>query len=454
MTTPDTPQRQTKQFEAFCARLIGLRLEPFQRLIVHEMFAGRRELLVLIPRGNGKTTLFAALALHHLVTTRDPAVYVAAAGRDQARLTFETAKRMAAGHPELDRRVTARHNELRVHDGFLRVLSSDAPRAHGLQPTRAFVDELHAHQSDDLYVALKTALGKRAGAQLATISTAGHDRETTLGKLRARALSLTDVTRTGTLIVARDTQANFAMLEWSCADTDDLTDPKVVKTANPASFVTPAFLAEQIASPGLHPSEFSRYHANVWTDTASSWLPPGAWQACAADYHIEEGEPVWVGVDIGGERAASAVVWVTEDLRVGASVYHGDQAVLDCATRVRELADTYTVAQVAYDPWRFQQAALELQQDGLCALAFPQSNERMVPASERLYAAVREHRLKHPDHPELTRHVAVAVARNTARGWRLDKLKSRENIDAAVALAIAVHQAENQPAPTQLLGWI
>ncbi len=56
--------------------------------------------------------------------------------------------------------------------------------------------------------------------------------------------------------------------------------------------------------------------------------------------------------------------------------------------------------------------------------------------------------------PELTRHVAVAVARNTARGWRLDKLKSRENIDAAVALAIAVHQAENQPAPTQLLGWI
>jgi hypothetical protein len=42
--------------EAFC----GLRIEPFQRTIVDEGFSDRRELLVLLPRGCGKTTLFAA----------------------------------------------------------------------------------------------------------------------------------------------------------------------------------------------------------------------------------------------------------------------------------------------------------------------------------------------------------------------------------------------------------
>ncbi|MGI8462579.1 MAG: terminase large subunit domain-containing protein [Solirubrobacterales bacterium] len=451
---PSSTTSSAKAFERFCREYVGLALEPFQRKIVRELYAPRRELLVMIPRGNGKTTLFSALALFHLVGSREPAVYVAAASRDQARLTFETARKMASRHPALERRVTSRWNELRVKDGFLRVLSSDAPRAHGLAPTLALVDELHAHASDDLYVALKTALGKREGAQLATISTAGYDASSTLGKLREKALSLPEVKRRGTLTTAREKAAGFAMLEWACREDDDLSDPKVVKRANPATFVDESFLAEQIASPGLHPLEFARYHANVWTDTATSWLPPGAWQACAGDAEIEPGERVWMGVDIGGERAASAIVWVTEDLRVGCEVFQGDSAVLEVRDRVRELAEVYMIAELAFDPWRFQQAALELQAEGMSVIAFPQTNSRMVPASERLYGAVKEGRITHPNLPELNRHVATAVARKTARGWRLDKERSREQIDAVVALAMALERCEDQPAPAEVVGWI
>ena len=173
-------------------------------------------------------------------------------------------------------------------------------------------------------------------------------------------------------------------------------------TANPASFVSQDFLAEQIASPGLHPLEVARFHANVWTATADSWLPVGAWQTCAGKVDIEAGEPVWVGADVGGERSASAVAWATDDLRVGAEIYHGDAAVRDCLATVRELAGTYTVREIAFDPWRFQQAAIELEREGLPVIAFPQSNVRMVPASEGLYAAVIEGRISHPDNPTST----------------------------------------------------
>jgi len=447
-----SPSADLERFEAFCA-YVGLQLEDFQRLILGEIFAGRRELLCLLPRGNGKTTLFSALGLFHLLTTPKPAVYCAAAGTDQARLMFEAARDMAARHPEIDRRITPRYKELRVEGGFLRVLSSDAPRAHGLQPTLALVDELHAHHSPDLYVALRTALGKREGAQLATISTAGYDHASTLGRLREKALSLSDVARDGTLTVARS--PSFTMLEWACAEDGDLEDPEVLKTANPATFVTEDFLAEQIQSPGLHPLEVARFHGNVWTATADSWLPVGAWQSCAGDATIEDGEPVWVGVDVGGERSASAVVWVTEDLRVGAAIYHGDEAVLDCLAKVRQLAATYTVAEVAFDPWRFGQAAIELEREGLPVIAFPQSNVRMVPASELLYAAVKERRLEHPDDPQLNRHMAAVVARQTERGPRLDKAKSRHQIDGAVALAMAIDRAEApKPEPARLLGWL
>lgn len=75
-------------------------------------------------------------------------------------------------------------------------------------------------------------------------------------------------------------------------------------------------------------------------------------------------------------------------------------------------------------------------------------------ASERLHAAIVERRLSHLDDPALNAHVRQAIARDTPRGWRIDKLKSRENIDAVVALAMAVEAAE-APTPTvELLGWL
>jgi hypothetical protein len=51
-----------------------------------------RELLVLLPRGNGKSRLIGTMAVYHLLTTEKPAVYLAAASRDQARVVFEYAR--------------------------------------------------------------------------------------------------------------------------------------------------------------------------------------------------------------------------------------------------------------------------------------------------------------------------------------------------------------------------
>ena len=92
-----------------------------------------------------------------------------------------------------------------------------------------------------------------------------------------------------------------------------------------------------------------------------------------------------------------------------------------CAAKVRELAEDYTVAEVVADPWRFQQSMLELAERGITVTEFPQSNARMGPASERLHAAITEQRLRHPNDPVLNAHVRQAIARDTPRGWRIDK---------------------------------
>jgi hypothetical protein len=73
------------------AEAIGLELEPFQRRIIRAVNAAPRETLILIPRGNGKTTLMALVALHHLLTTEDARIYAVAASVPQARILFEAA---------------------------------------------------------------------------------------------------------------------------------------------------------------------------------------------------------------------------------------------------------------------------------------------------------------------------------------------------------------------------
>ena len=121
---------------------------------------------------------------------------------------------------------------------------------------------------------------------------------------------------------------------------------------------------------------------------------------------------------------------------------------------VRALARQYNVRELIADPWRFGQAAQELEREGMTVVVFPQHDARMIPASARLHAAIVELRITLPANPELARHAADAIARHSRRGWRIDKPNPRANIDGIVALCMAVERAEFKPEPVELLGWL
>ena len=86
---------QLDRFQRFCSGFLGLELEPFQIKIAREMFSDRREALILLPRGNGKSTLLAAIALWHLLSASDPRIAIGAASREQAATLFDSARTMA-----------------------------------------------------------------------------------------------------------------------------------------------------------------------------------------------------------------------------------------------------------------------------------------------------------------------------------------------------------------------
>jgi phage terminase large subunit-like protein len=455
-STRNTRAPSREPFAAFCEQ-IGLRLEPFQKRIAKAAAGPEPEFLALLPRGQGKTTLLAALALYHLLAVENAAVYCAASSREQARILFEAAAEFARRleHPN----VVVRHLELRFCDDperpnvfsrHLRVLAADAPRLHGLTPSLSIVDELHAHVDDEVYLALRTATLKRPESKLLIISTAGMGADSPLGRLRARALGQPHVTRRGALTDARG--PHLRMLEWSVPEDVDVSDMRQVKKANPASWISAAALGQQYEAIPRH--AFERYHANRWVAQVGAWLPPGAWQACAGETSFEPGERIWIACDLGGERSDSAVVWLNERLQVGVMTWSGDSAVLDVKEFVEELATNFTAVEIAVDPWRAAGLAGEWQQRGLTVVTFPQSDSRMIQASERLYDVIVHKQLVHPDDPELNAHVHAAVAKHTRRGWRLDRPSRGEKIDACIALAMAVDVHAQQPQPVQVVGWL
>jgi phage terminase large subunit-like protein len=242
-------------------------------------------------------------------------------------------------------------------------------------------------------------------------------------------------------------------LEWMVPEEVDLDDYRAAKRANPLSLITPKWLREQREA--LHEIDYQRFHCNRWVGRIGSWLPAGSWQAIANGRRPKEGTDVYVGIDIGGARADTAIVWIDREGTLDCRIWSGDDAIMDATAFLPQLAQRFRVKELVFDPWRAQMLAKIAEQHGIRTTAFPQSDARMIPASAALHQAVVEGRIRHPDDPRLNEHVAAAVAKHGRRGWRIDQADRGSNIHGLIALVMAFEAMSAPPEPvTELLGWL
>jgi phage terminase large subunit-like protein len=450
---PEQVRAKIGRFTRF-ARLCGVELEPFQALVMSEFFSGRRELICLLPRGNGKTTLFALVALWTMLTVKRGDVYVAASTARQATILWDEARMLAKHHPSIAKLVKFRHKTLSCEKtgGSITIVASDNKgRNHGITNGVLFlVDELHAHINSDTYIAFRTAMGKRADAQMVVISTAGMRLAGTLYDLRREALKFTVLTQVGALTHTLGPASRVALLEWALPqDVDAATVTATdLKRANPASFVTLDFLQEQLDAPGLRNEEVTCFHGNVWARVAKSWLASGAWAACAepgAD--IPPGaRGVWLGLDIGVYQDSSALVklWQREDGRIviKAKIWTpaGDGTPLDLTEvhqAVRQARHDHQVYALVMDRWNMEYQAQLLDAEGLLVLDHPMKD--MASASQMIFEAINTQAIVHDGDETLAEHVAAARTVHTATGWKIAKVSRgvHDQIDALIALTIA-----------------
>lgn len=451
---------ELEQFVAFCAELtLDTRrpfvVEDFQRRLLSDYFGGTTETLVLLPKKNGKSTLVAALALYHLLTTQDAECCIVASSRDQAGIILKQARKFINGSPALARLFEMNKREILSlsDEGVVKVLASDVDHVDGLIPTLAIVDELHRHKSADLYGVFRDGLGPRSGRMI-TISTAGDDSESPLGKMRAAARALPTQERDGAYHYARSADGKYVMHEWSLEPNADRADMAVVKQANPASWHTLEALSARFTSPSMTPWQWARFACGVWLQGEDTAIGPVEWGACKADAIPDPGDAVVrLGVDVGLKEDTTGIVahWLDDEgvawiggVRIlvppaEKGVGLRKRAILDA---VAELADEFGARTVVIDPETGGEIIAQDLEDelGLEVIAHSQKPAPMAQAAERFYAAVNEQMIRHPGDPAFSRHVLNAHRRSTQDGrWSFVKesKQSKKHIDALIAAAIA-----------------
>ena len=365
---------------------------------------------------------------------------------------YHVARRMCEQHPELAERASfysaigASRIETDFNAGELFPVSSDIDGLQGLDPSFAVVDEI-GFLPIDSWESLLLASGKRPESLVVGIGTPGLDRDNALWHLRQRAHQ--DALPDG-----------FVFTEYAADDGCDIHDEHQWHQANPA--LRDGFMAIDAmrTAAALSPeTSFRIFRLAQWIDGTESWLGPDAWQlwnSLCDPWPMRPDAPTWAGIDVALKHDSTAVVWCQRRddhrLHFAARIWHpqpdGRLDVTDAMQHLRDLAARYRLQAVSYDPRLFELAAQQLADEGLPMIDSPQSLERMTPACGQLYEAIRRREISHDGNEPFTTQVLAAVARFNPNGFTLEKRKSRDRIDAAIAMTLAMTEATRQP-PTK-----
>lgn len=164
------------------------KLELFQKAMIQLAFGfidenGYRrfqEVLCIIGRKNGKSSLLAALELYMLIADKEgaPQVYNVANSEDQAKLAYNAAIRILRQSKPIQRYAHKRAEDVYCAKnlGYMKPLTSQTRNLDGLDVHFAVIDELSAILNRDLYDLVKQGMSAREQPMLYIITTNGFVR--------------------------------------------------------------------------------------------------------------------------------------------------------------------------------------------------------------------------------------------------------------------------------------
>ena len=468
-------------------------LLPWQEKIIRDVFGTVRDddptmrqyttAYIEIPKKNGKSELGAAIALNMLINDDEwkAEVYSCASDRQQAAIVFDVAVDMVRQSPALMKRVkiipSTRRMIYQPTGSIYQVLSSEVATKHGLNVSACIFDELHTQPTRALYDVMTQGSGDARRQPLwFFLTTAGTDRNSICWEVHQKALDILE---------GRKNDPRFYPVLFGLPDEADWTNEENWYRANPSldhtitiDKVRDAFHKAQETP--ADENQFRQLRLNQWVKQSVRWMPMDKWDECVGvvDPYALEGRACYAGLDLSSTSDLTALVlvfpptsedepyialpffWLPEEtlsLRVrrdhvpydqwakrgfiqtteGNVVHYGFIERFIC-----QLGERYNIREIAHDRWNATMMVQTLEDDGFTMVPFGQGFKDMSPPTKELMRIVLEHKLCHGGHPVLRWNMDNAFVRTDPAGnLKLDKEKSTEKVDGAVALVMALDRA-------------
>ena len=466
-------------------------LLPWQEEIIKDVFGTIKEngarqyntAYIEIPKKNGKSELAAAIALY--MTCGDlewgAEVYGCAADRQQASIVFDVAVDMVDQCPALKKRVKPIMSVKRLvyqpTNSFYQVLSAEAYTKHGLNVHAVIFDELHAQPNRELFDVMTKGSGDaRLQPLYFLITTAGTDRNSICFEQHQKAVDILE---------GRKIDNTFYPVIYGIEDNSDWSDEKNWYKANPSLGYTIDIekVRNAYVSAKENPAEenvFRQLRLNQWVKQSTRWMPMDIWDECAFEVNPDEliGRECYAGLDLSSTSDITAFVmvfpprnseekymilpyfWIPEDnmkLRVRRdhvpydvweqrgflNTTEGNVIHYDFIEKfIDELGNKYHIKQIAFDRWGATQMVQDLEGMGFEVVPFGQGYKDMSPPTKELMKLTLKKKIAHGGHPALRWMLDnVFVRQDPAGNIKMDKQKSTEKIDGAIALVMALDRA-------------
>ena len=434
---------------------------PWQKELLRHVFAvtadgklRHRRALILLPRKQGKSAVLSAVALDQLVFgVPGGEIYSCAADREQARIVFDTAKRMVEMEPELSDSLKVFRDSIYnpATGSVYKVLSSEAATKEGYSPSFVCFDEVHAQPNRELWDVMSLGMGARNEPMIFAISTAGVKTDST-GK-DSICYSLYQY---GKRVASGEVDdPTFFMAAWEAPADADYLSEDTWRQANPGFDDILSAADMRSAAKSTPEAEFKTKRLDMWVSTSDAWLPAGSFEAIAKpEKKIPEGSDIILAFDGSLNGDCTVIMGCSvEDihhLEVMACWEKPEDAdaswqvpVMQVEDKIRELSKVYNVVEICCDLHRWVRSFQILDEEGFPVVEYPQTPARMTPATARMYEAIMNKTVTHSGDPQLARHFANATLRTDQRGSRLskDRKGSVRRIDLAVASVMALDRA-------------
>lgn len=266
-----------------------------------------REAFIMVPRGSGKSTLMAAIALYELVLGAQTGGRIFSAGTDAANasLIFQQARDMVAASDILSERVRNYVYSIVCGSNTYKPIAADARKKHGLNPSLVLIDDFQ-ECSAELYNILRTACVKRQEALLVTICTAGYDKESICYQQYeyAKQIERGDIDNDEFLVVIYELPKDA---DWKDAVNWPIASPNLGVSIPLENFR--AEYKKAIASPSYE-NIFRMLHLNQWMEQSTRWLTMELWginnsNVIKADNY--RGQKCYAGLDVASTTDMTAL---------------------------------------------------------------------------------------------------------------------------------------------------